>query len=132
MTDLEISKALALAIGWNFDCMTLNTDAVRCYYPKQTAHDSSWRVFDYRDWNVISPIAEKYDCFPYRSITGGWVRRLGHHATPQKAIALAVIRTGRHDQLSATNAIRTNHDKRRNNGTGWTRKAEIAVTTSSR
>lgn len=101
MTDLEISKALALAIGW-----------------KETATDSAghfcfvWdermellRKFDYRDWRVIGPIAEK---LIVELIKGGsrgvvcWDAIHGmegddDHAvstadTPQKAIALAVIK----------------------------------------
>jgi len=55
----------------------------------------SWRIFDYRDWNVIGPIAEKYDHFPRKSETLGWWLPHSHvggfHDTPQKAIALAVI-----------------------------------------
>ena len=97
MTDLEISKQLALAIGWSRDCMALQTGVVRCYYPKQMAYDSSWRVFDYRDWAVIGPIAEKYDCFPFLLRDGNWKvfntkqEMYGYENTPQKAIALAII-----------------------------------------
>jgi len=94
MTDLEISKALALAIGWDRDRMALNTGVVRCYYPKATAFSSSWRIFDYRDWNVIGPIAKEHDAFPYQTRDGAWT--VGWttgpaYITPQKAIALAVI-----------------------------------------
>lgn len=99
MTDLEIDKALALAIGWSRDCITLNTGVVRCYYPKQTAYDSSWHVFSHKDWNVIGPIAEKYNVFPYKlhgiDCHGGWnvissgIDYIG--GTPQRAMALAVI-----------------------------------------
>ena len=108
MTDLEISKQLALAIGWK-DC-NIDPDVItirdayaaepeiHCW-DKSTGH---WRIFDYRDWNVIGPIAEKFDCFPYQnyegfpyqSYEGRWVSccwRNTEADTPQKAIALAVI-----------------------------------------
>ena len=100
MTDLEISKQLALAIGWK-DC-NIDPDVItirdayaaepeiHCW-DKSTGH---WRIFDYRDWNVIGPIAEKFDCFPYQNYEGRWVSSCGLNTeadTPQKAIALAVI-----------------------------------------
>lgn len=94
MTDLEISKALALAIGWEEWQIEVTPFDVKCLI-------GNWctRVFDYRDWNVIGPIAERYKCFPYswyhnagvscwRSVT----EVSGANAdTPQKAIAMAVI-----------------------------------------
>lgn len=104
-TDLEISKALALAIGWTEEQLRLThafgvqvcTDApVACYTSLPW-----WRGFDYRDWNVIGPIAEKFDCFPYKNSAHNWVTTLGGRGrapwpfvagdTPQEAIALAVI-----------------------------------------
>ena len=90
MTDLEINKALALAIGW--DEAEIFSWGVMCH---QT--DKYWHRFDYRDWNVIGPIAEKFDAFPKRlvSMEGWWADVFGKDArfadTPQKAIALAVI-----------------------------------------
>jgi hypothetical protein len=61
MTDLEIDKALALAIGYKLFDVKFHDDmrAVAVFR-------GSWRVFDHRDWNVIGPIAEKYNMFPYR------------------------------------------------------------------
>lgn len=100
MTDLEISKQLALAIGWK-DC-NIDPDVItirdayaaepeiHCW-DKSTGH---WRVFDYLDWNVIGPIAEKFDCFP-RWNGASWesvgLTEYVYANTPQKAIALAVI-----------------------------------------
>jgi len=53
MTDLEIDKALALAIGWKEADMILDHKAKRlCFDGPRLAG-----VFDYRDWNVIGPIA---------------------------------------------------------------------------
>jgi hypothetical protein len=97
-SDNEISKALALAIGWPrvLVCKGFLRDDVEVWV-KERHHDSDWRVFDYRDWNVIGPIAAKFDAFPKRlaSMEGWWADVFGKDArfadTPQKAIALAVI-----------------------------------------
>lgn len=86
MTDIEIDKALALAIGW-----------------KESVHSAGrvfvWKaghlaLFSYKDPAVIWPIAEKYECFPYRRENEWEVGRHPHflHAsTAAKAVALAVI-----------------------------------------
>lgn len=102
MTDLEISKALALAIGWKEEQIDAGRyfgldRVVVCLRPRMYPNEYVGKYFDYRDWNVIGPIAEKYDCFPYLAYGGGWGCNLtGAHDevvtdTPQKAIALAVI-----------------------------------------
>ena len=89
MTDLEISKALALAIGWP-EVYGWMTDECKVKVDKE------WVDFDYRDWSVIGPIAEKYDCFPIH-LRDVWNSRFMWRGTgviadtPQKAIALAVI-----------------------------------------
>ena len=94
MTDLEISRALALAIGWKPKSIdTHGTDSMWCY----TGY--KWHRFDYKDWNVIGPIAEKFDAFPlkscmnneWHSTCGGNTTSLVYADTPQKAIAMAVI-----------------------------------------
>ena len=95
MTHVEISKALALAIGWPEERVNVVHGCVSI----TVAQDDLWKStqsFDYRDWNVAGPIAERYNCFPY-----GYVRfvewesdmdgNLYYADTPQKAIALAVI-----------------------------------------
>jgi hypothetical protein len=89
MTDLEISKALAVAIGHRiFGSVQVLKD---CWVMWR----GNWRTFDYRDWNVIGPIAERYECFPEK-YNQGWYAWVCVDAavmadTPQKAIALAVI-----------------------------------------
>ena len=102
MTDNEISKALALAIGHTEHTFIT---ASMCLVYTGNPHDrvqvngKYWvynhRVFDYRDWNVIGPIAERYDCFPYLDSMHKWdvmnLERYYSEDTPQKAIALAVI-----------------------------------------
>ena len=93
MNDLELSRKLALAIGWHPGLIIKAPNEVRCY---RGVKQWGWQKFDYRDWNVIGPIAAKYDCFPLRTDTQGWWAGVfgccGLYAdTPQRAIALAVI-----------------------------------------
>ena len=89
MTDIEINIALALAIGYKDTNLADNNFILYVWH-------GSWKKFDYRDWNVIGPIAERYDCFPLKA-GDSWLSRYlwrgcGVQAnTPQKAIALAVI-----------------------------------------
>ena len=85
MTDLEIDRALALAIGWRKTC-----ESTKIFWVVEDSGNR--RVFSHSDWNVIGPIAEKYDCFPWKDCRGNWVNKhYQHTTTPQKAIALAVI-----------------------------------------
>lgn|SRR3990172_932904 len=100
MTDLEISKALAVAIGWGAkDCLSEIHDGVFYVqrWPIATTPGMRWSRFDYRDPAVIWPIAEKFDCFPFASL-GGWAAPMpGQYSdyeytdTAAKAVALAVI-----------------------------------------
>ena len=97
MNDIEISKALALAIGWKKAQM--RTKEKRLWLRTHGVFSGFWSPFDYRDWNVIGPIAERYDVFPYKLIIGekrGYWNAVSRGKdtiadTPQKAIALAVI-----------------------------------------
>jgi len=97
VTDLEIDRALALAIGWNTWQMWQGSTGNLYLHV-----NSSWRVFSYKDWNVIGPIAERYDVFPYKLIIGkesGYWNAISRGKdtiadTPQKAIAMAVIAAG--------------------------------------
>lgn len=93
MTDAEISRALALAIGWP-DWAVATGQSGRVYIWTQEAAPE----FDYRDPAVIWPIAERYNCFPSKaSWGGGWRASAGEHIpmfladTAAKAVALAVI-----------------------------------------
>ena len=104
MTDLEISKALALAIGWTedredehggidpdiaiFGDTQFSKDDVLCCWD-----GNEWRHFDYRDPAVIWPIAKRLDMFPGKGKDGLWaVDWYGPAAdTPEKAVAMAVI-----------------------------------------
>lgn len=101
MTDLEISKALALAIGWeksNILPSVIDTEYSQCWL--WLGH--AWKVFDYRDPAVIWPIAAKFDCFPMR-ISEGWLAPSpgsdiynGYcDESPEKAVAMLVINEGK-------------------------------------
>ena len=94
MTDLEIDRRLALAIGWKErQC----ADERGFFYVNTSDNytwDNKWRVFSHKDWNVIGPIGEQYDCFPVKDMYSEWVAGKYPYVyadTPQKAIALAVI-----------------------------------------
>ena len=94
MTDLEISKALALAIGWKPSQM------MDYGYVLWVDYDNGLcRELDYRDPAVIWPIAVKYNCFSYKTNTGEWNAISPANwedntaDTPEKAVALAVIRS---------------------------------------
>ena len=97
MTDIEIDEALALAIGWP----ERRVSSFRTDYIWVLPHNSdTWKRFTHLDWNVIGPIAERYDCFPVSNISMWWVPRCATHSlggrgtladNPQRAIAMAVI-----------------------------------------
>lgn len=99
MTDLEINRALALAIGWSHKDITHHHFPDRLEVWWVEGWESDWRVFDYKDWTVIGPIAERFDCFPLLIQKGKWeapsrtknCTSFTEADTPQKAIALAVI-----------------------------------------
>lgn len=113
MTDIEISRALALAIGWELDQMQEHKNCIYVAdWPRKdnraTALNSAcypvtrspWDKFDYRDPAVIWPIAERYNCFPRSDGTEWcalWLRKVPLFSTPfyadtaAKAVALAVI-----------------------------------------
>jgi len=95
MTDLEINKALALAIGWKADCVLPKASTSLTLAQCWVYTGFQWRIFSYKDWKVIGPIAERYNCFPYKwRDTNLWVTvdaSEPYADTPQKAIALAVI-----------------------------------------
>ena len=99
MTDLEINKALALAIGWRENQISRNTvyvgnKLIAEVLSIKTEGFKYGRTFDYLDWRVIGPIAERYDCFPHLWLVqweAQWERGYSSEDTPQKAIALAVI-----------------------------------------
>ena len=93
MTDMEINKALAVAIGWREDQIVVIRDRIFI---------KGMLLFDHADWGVIGPIAEKYKSFP-KNVGISWISWFNQCSyctvadTPQKAIALAVIEGAKHD-----------------------------------
>lgn len=92
MTDAEISRRLALAIGWK-------AEDFMCSDPVVIKDENGWwRRFDYRDTAVIWPIAERFNCFPVAGTPGVWVayfdrtNTYAEAATAAKAVALAIIK----------------------------------------
>jgi len=88
VTDLELNRKLALAIGWREDQMEVLGDFL---YVEVV--DDGYREFDHADWRVAGPIAKKFDCFPFYMAGLWWVGgTLGNPIkadTPQRAIAMA-------------------------------------------
>lgn len=98
MTDAQISMRLAMAIGWDvLPVEDVDDGVIVLDHAKQID-----RYFDYRDPDVIWPIAERFDCFPVqanhhkRHGGRGWIVPTGTisdvHETAAKAVALAVIK----------------------------------------
>lgn len=75
MTDLDIDKALALAIGWRQDQM-YTLDGKMLFLP----FDKHWKSFSHKDPEVIWRIAERYCCFPSHISNGDYkaARAAGH------------------------------------------------------
>ena len=101
MNDLQINRALALAIGWRNQDVEMRWGHVYVFggYRYVRAGHGAWRIFDHTDPGVIWPIAERYNCFPMRYHTADWGACLSgfpvaHADTAAKAVALAVIRAG--------------------------------------
>lgn len=97
MTNNEISRRLALAIGWE-SWQVGDDDASGavwiCTEPESTTGPARFMVFDYRDPAVIWPIAEGF-IFPV-PCNGQWRCRINDAEsviadTAAKAVALAVI-----------------------------------------
>lgn len=100
MTDIEIDLALALAIGWEQPMLSSQGVVVQTHLEHDRVKSNGrwlyhWRVFSHKDWNVIGPIATKYNMFPY-CLSGKWWDVAGYGCpvsyTPQTAIAMAVIK----------------------------------------
>lgn len=100
MTDIEINKALALAIGWkDHQIDTDRSEIFLCTSVATLYSFSSFQRFSHKDPAVIWSIAEKYNCFPERRSEMiptwlAWVEGRGlptEADTAAKAVALAVI-----------------------------------------
>jgi len=96
MTDhADLSRRLALAIGWGEGHVAVRGGAVVWCLEKHDGVGHGWRRFDYRDPQVIWPIAERYGCFPYSAGGGAWgasTRNGGYFGdTAAEAVTRAVI-----------------------------------------
>lgn len=92
MTDAEISRRLALAIGWKH--VQESGAGIRALVSET---GNMWYAFDYRDPAVIWPIAEAYNLFPGMWLDSWevWDDDIGIEVsadTAAKAVALAVIK----------------------------------------
>lgn len=98
MTDAEISRRLALAIGWQEHDFYKDGDGSFVALALKSGFGHFWRTFDYTDPAIIWPIAERFDCFPMRDNEHwyAFVPPDGSSAqadTAAKAVALAVIKS---------------------------------------
>lgn len=59
LSDLEVSRHLALAIGWSEQDILVSNGKLFIVFP-----NGRRKAFDYKDPNVIWSIAKKYNCFP--------------------------------------------------------------------
>lgn len=95
MTDREQLELAAKAAGWRDEPNKMRVSNV---FGLQV-WIGYWANFRHRDWNVIGPIGERYNCFPVEIhvSSGQWFASVGMNGenstadTPQRAIALAVI-----------------------------------------
>lgn len=98
MSDIEINKALALAIGWKPE-QIIEYEGQSYIGLPVVFNGPGIKLFDYRFTSVIWPIAERYNAFPKKSDCGLWrvfIKDKGWGSqtiadTAAKAVALAVI-----------------------------------------
>lgn len=99
MTDhADLSRRLALAIGYAPEDVRVRKSLLLGYvcdvWTRQGAIRNWWRRFDYRDPVVIWPIAEHFDCFPWKNGGTHWCAggmRYYYGDTAAEAVARAVI-----------------------------------------
>lgn len=105
MTDFDhaaISRRLALAIGWPEHKLYSEGDGSFCSINiSDMPPIKIWRDFDYRAFDVIWPIAERFNAFPHRNrpmgLSGQWYAFTSNWIdvkadTAALAVAMAVIR----------------------------------------
>lgn len=85
MSDIQVSRTLALAIGWKLEDVRIFGDQVIV----DTKNDgdrikvspAEWargRIFDYMDWNVIGVIGTLYGMFPSPIVQGDFNKAKEH------------------------------------------------------
>lgn len=102
MTDTEIDRRLALAIGYRPEDVRQTLGRMVIVNRPVEVETELWVEFDHTEWGTISPIAEKFDLFPVRITDDKWSRVVCGPApaflltyiiesTPQRCIALAAL-----------------------------------------
>jgi hypothetical protein len=103
MTDhehAEISRRLALAIGWEDWQVQASPDGTKVFIttePESLSGPARYREFDYRAFDVIWPIAERFNCFPMQHLSDKWDATIKQYMNGEKyetaalAVAKAVI-----------------------------------------
>lgn len=101
MTDTEIDKRLALAIGYRPKDVRQTLGRMVIVNRPSEVKSEFWAPFDHTEWGTISPIAERFDLFPRKTFRGVWLTWCDRApdfvpmriegTTPQRAIALAAI-----------------------------------------
>ena len=106
MTDIEIDRRLALAVGYTADRVRTIAGWTDVYNKPFERLDGpyaedGWQRFDHKNPAVIWPIAERFNAFPKRQYNGacefiGWhtfsmCRGYGANENPATASALSVI-----------------------------------------
>ena len=70
---MERSRLLAEAIGYARKDICVSCEKAKVF----VRHCGRWREFDYRDTEVICPIAERYNLEPFLTDEGSW--RIGRN-----------------------------------------------------
>ena len=99
MTNQDIDRRLALAIGWTKNQMQLDTNG-NVFLLRDGLGGKYWRFFDHTNPAVIWPIAERFDAFPLAAPPDGKWRvfpmcdfnSAALHKVAATASALAVIK----------------------------------------
>ena len=95
MKNTEISRRLALAIGYTADRIVCGSHVFVCNYYLEGEYKKRigrWQLFDHTDPAVIWPIAERFNRFPSASSAGGWAIGWARSEIAATASALAIIR----------------------------------------
>lgn len=103
MAAAKIDRELAMAIGHNAKSVFNETEASgeKVWVITENEKGEMDRFhFDHTDPRVIWPLAAHYDCFPYKTSSGGWTTNLlapskenmdKGVSSPEMAVALTII-----------------------------------------
>jgi len=74
----KIDRDLAFAVGHSVSALSPSNGDMTSVYVRthdEKGGEASFR-FDHTDPKIIWPIAERYDCFPYKTASGAWTTNL--------------------------------------------------------